>query len=339
LFFQTAFLGDVLLSVPPVYEVLGSQSLVWVVRSGLGGLVKIFFPHAEIFEVKKGQGETYSKIKQQLKSYSWQGAYMAHTSLRSLLWAKSLNFPEVWTYATPLSSFFPYAKVARPRYWPEPLRIYQLFANHPQFHLNLSDSEIVQLSRPSVQGLLPAVSHLFPRFASSYGSPSASRQPRVVFFPGSRWGSKQWPLEYWLHLDQQLTRLGLEAYWLGSQEEGLLWKAYVPEPRNLAGATNWRQTWEFLRDTEWVIAGDTGGGHLAALAGCQLLSLWGPTHLSFGYRPWGDRVWVLERNNLVCRPCHHHGPEKCPLRHHRCMREIPVDEVVSWLKGTLTGRA
>ena len=329
-----AFLGDVLLSIPPVFEVLGNEPLVWVVRSGLRDLVKLFFPAAFVFEVKKKDGATYSALKKQLRKILWKEVYLPHTSWRSLMWVKSLSAQAVWTYATVQSSLFPFLKRERPRHWPEPLRIYQLFSHHPHFRLNLDDSEILALSRPSQQGLLPEVSNLFPRFAESLQNSNLPRRQRIVFFPGSRWGTKQWPLKHWLDLDRRMTQMGLEVYWLGSKEEGSEWSPHISKEKNLAGTMDWQHTWQFLRETRWVIAGDTGGGHLAALAGCHLLSLWGPTHLSFGYRPWGDRVWILEKKDLPCRPCHHHGPEHCPLKHHRCMHEIHVDEVIAWFKGT-----
>jgi heptosyltransferase-2 len=33
------------------------------------------------------------------------------------------------------------------------------------------------------------------------------------------------------------------------------------------------------------------------------------------------------RVTLECSPCHDHGPERCPLRHHRCMGDLSVDAV------------
>jgi heptosyltransferase-2 len=30
---------------------------------------------------------------------------------------------------------------------------------------------------------------------------------------------------------------------------------------------------------------------------------------------------------LDCRPCHAHGPQRCPLSHWRCMRALSAEQV------------
>jgi heptosyltransferase-2 len=47
--------------------------------------------------------------------------------------------------------------------------------------------------------------------------------------------------------------------------------------------------------------------------------------------PLADESRVVEHPTLPCRPCHPHGPARCPQRHFRCMREIDAAQVLETL--------
>jgi heptosyltransferase-2 len=78
---------------------------------------------------------------------------------------------------------------------------------------------------------------------------------------------------------------------------------------------------------ELVVTNDSAGQHLAALAGTKTVSVFGPTVLPFGFRPWNSQAIVVERFGLSCRPCGKHGPMKCPIGTHECMKSIRSNEV------------
>jgi heptosyltransferase-2 len=58
------------------------------------------------------------------------------------------------------------------------------------------------------------------------------------------------------------------------------------------------------------------------------VALFGPTIPGFGFGPVGAEDTVVELEGLDCRPCSKHGPQVCPLGHHRCMRELSVERVI-----------
>jgi ADP-heptose:LPS heptosyltransferase len=73
-----------------------------------------------------------------------------------------------------------------------------------------------------------------------------------------------------------------------------------------------------------VVGGDTGLVHCARALGRPTLALFGPTD------PGRHRFVARERFvalRLECQPCHDHGPERCPLGHHACMRDLPAETV------------
>ncbi len=75
--------------------------------------------------------------------------------------------------------------------------------------------------------------------------------------------------------------------------------------------------------------------HMATGVGTPVVALFGPTVRQFGFFPYHVRAAVLERD-LGCRPCSSKGGPACPLGHHRCLREITPETVVTTLCRILT---
>ena len=73
-----------------------------------------------------------------------------------------------------------------------------------------------------------------------------------------------------------------------------------------------------------VISTDTGPRHLALALGVPAVCLIGPNDRR--YTDYAlDRQEVIQKD-LPCVPCQR---KTCPLKHHRCMRDITVAEVVA----------
>jgi heptosyltransferase-2 len=56
------------------------------------------------------------------------------------------------------------------------------------------------------------------------------------------------------------------------------------------------------------------------------VTLYGPTTAALGFSPYGVE-WEDASVDLDCRPCHAHGPQRCPLSHWRCMRALSAEQV------------
>jgi heptosyltransferase-2 len=70
-----------------------------------------------------------------------------------------------------------------------------------------------------------------------------------------------------------------------------------------------------------VITNDSGPLHVAAALAIPSVSIFGPTDPERTVIPGASRV---VRQKLDCAPCYQ---RECPLRHHRCMDDISVNEV------------
>jgi heptosyltransferase-2 len=84
-----------------------------------------------------------------------------------------------------------------------------------------------------------------------------------------------------------------------------------------------------------LISTDSGPRHFGAAFGVPTITLFGPTdpRWSHNYNP---RAIDLQLE-LPCRPC---ARRKCPLKHHRCMRDLRVEQVyqaaLTWRPGQAT---
>ncbi len=78
-----------------------------------------------------------------------------------------------------------------------------------------------------------------------------------------------------------------------------------------------------------LVTNDSVALHLATALRRPVVALFGPRSPHFGFGPIGPEDSVIEHPALPCRPCSPHGPERCPLGHHRCMKEIDAAAVLT----------
>jgi ADP-heptose:LPS heptosyltransferase len=78
-----------------------------------------------------------------------------------------------------------------------------------------------------------------------------------------------------------------------------------------------------LDHLDLLVTNDSGPMHLAASLGVPCVALFGPTNPS-RTRPVGPDNEVLYTDRW-CSPCFR---RRCPLLHHRCMRDLTVEQVV-----------
>lgn len=79
-----------------------------------------------------------------------------------------------------------------------------------------------------------------------------------------------------------------------------------------------------VRRAALVITGDTGPRHLGVAFDRPVVCLMGPNDPN--YTDYCMEHTILLRKDLPCSPCQR---KVCPLGHHRCMKDITVDEVVA----------
>jgi len=157
----------------------------------------------------------------------------------------------------------------------------------------------------------------------------------LAIAPGSIWGTKRWTPEGFAEVVRAAPGRCLTPVLTGSPDEEALCREVAKLAGGnvpvLAGTTGMPEFVALLARAKALVCGDSGPGHVASAVGTPVVAIFGPTVPAFGYTPWGERNVIVERVGLECRPCDAHGPQVCPLGHHRCMREIGSAEVVGAL--------
>jgi heptosyltransferase-2 len=177
---------------------------------------------------------------------------------------------------------------------------------------------------------------LLQRLAKITSSPK-----RIAVFPGSVWNTKRWPVEYFAKLVQQLAEKNYTVLLMGGPGEEMYGEAIENKNGesekviNLIGKSSVWESILVLNQCDLVIANDSASAHLAAMLNKKILVFFGPTVLSFGYRPWGNSVYVMENANLKCRPCGSHGHDKCPIGTHECMTSINAESALKKVESVL----
>ncbi len=154
----------------------------------------------------------------------------------------------------------------------------------------------------------------------------------VGVVPGSQWGTKRWPAEQFAALIERLTAWPrTRCVLFGTPQERDIAEAVSAGCQapviDLVGKTSLRELPAFMARCDVVISNDTGSMHIAAALGKPVVALYGPTTPALGFSPYGVPWEEASVASLSCRPCHAHGPARCPLSHWRCMRDLRPEQV------------
>ena len=159
----------------------------------------------------------------------------------------------------------------------------------------------------------------------------------VALAPGAVGPSKRWPASAYAALARQLTADGFAVWILGGPDE----KSLATEIAGDSGARD--LTGKDLRDAilalgaaSVAVSNDSGLLHVAAALGTPSIGIFGPTS-PWHWAPLNPLAAVIETaSELPCRPCH---KPVCRLVHHRCMRDIGMEQVLAATRGALAPAA
>jgi len=159
------------------------------------------------------------------------------------------------------------------------------------------------------------------------------RGPIVAIAPGSKWPSKTWSIQ---RLKATVSKLiGSHTAFpivFGGEEDQRVGKELLEAwntGANAAGALTVLQAAAALEHCDLFLGNDTGTMHLAAHLGVPVVAIFGSTEPALTV-PRGSDHRIL-RHHVACSPCF---LRECPLDF-RCMRAIPVGEVVKAIESAL----
>jgi heptosyltransferase-2 len=320
---QTAFLGDVVLTIPLLEALAVRHGPVDVlVTPGAAPLVETHPAVRRAVQYdKKGKDRGvagFLALAGALRRERYARAYLPHRSWRSAGLALLAGIPERTGFADSPARIS-YTRCRRPATaGPESVRLLGLIEDAPTlrpFRLALTGPDRARAGAWLAAGGVP--------------------EPFVTLAPGSIWGTKRWP--YYAELARALD---VAVVAVGGPEDAALGQhvaAAAPgRTFSAAGKLSLRESAAVIERSAVLVTNDSAPLHLATGVGTPVVAIFGPTVPAFGFAPTGPRDVVVEHPDMPCRPCSSHGPQACPLGHHRCMTELGPDRVAAEVRRFLT---
>jgi heptosyltransferase II len=161
--------------------------------------------------------------------------------------------------------------------------------------------------------------------------------PLVAVHVGGGWPTKRWPVEHAAALAVSLARRhGLRTLLLGSEAD----RPRALEVASGSGGAALIQVGTAVADAlaqldlcTASVGLDSGLSHAGVALGVPTVSLFGPNDPASIVLAQHQRLVVQQ--GLDCRPCNRLGKERCPLGHHRCMRDTNAAQVLTALEPLL----
>ncbi len=313
---QTAFLGDVVLTTPLLAALAARHGPVDVVTTpGAAPLLETHPAVANVIRYDKRGAERglagIWRLGRRLHQRGYARVVLPHRSWRSAALALLSGAPERIGFAGGPAARSYTRRVPRVERGHEVERLLALAGSTdapPAVRLELTGDDRAEADAwLRERGLTPGF---------------------VALAPGSIWGTKRWPgyAALAMAVDAPLVVVG------GPEDAALADAIVAAAPgraHSAVGALGLRASAAVIARAAVLVTNDSLPLHLATAVGTPIVALFGPTVPAFGFGPRGPRDRVVEHPSLVCRPCSSHGPQTCPLGHHRCMRDLSVESVVA----------
>ena len=97
---------------------------------------------------------------------------------------------------------------------------------------------------------------------------------------------------------------------------------------NLAGKTTIKELCENIGGCSLFVTNDSGPMHVSAAYQVPTVAIFGPTRYKETSQ-WMNKKSKIVRHELDCSPC---MKRACPLKHHKCMKDITASEVIDALE-------
>ncbi|MCL4234855.1 MAG: lipopolysaccharide heptosyltransferase II [Deltaproteobacteria bacterium] len=334
LVFQTAYLGDVVLTTPLVAALRRAYpdaAIDMVVQPAWTEVVR---HHEALNDVlaydKRGAHRgprgllTFARV---LRERNYDVALCPHPSLRSALTLFAARIPVRVGFSDSAGAFLFTHRVRRDKSAHEVRRVMSLVAALGQGLEPIPPARVAL--DPGIDG-----DALLSRLGLVPGRPFAA------VHPGSVWATKRWTAQGFGAVGRDLAHEFERIVVLGGPGEESVAREVAEgiggAAIDLSGRVKLNELCALLARAALLVTNDSGPMHIAASHGVPVVAIFGSTVPALGYAPWGTRSRVVEID-LDCRPCGPHGHRACPRGHFRCMKDISPDMVTAACTDLLRG--
>ncbi len=166
-------------------------------------------------------------------------------------------------------------------------------------------------------------------------------QKCIAFAPGSVWATKRWLPEHFAGLAERLTKKGFHIILIGSAQDRETTAKIAADNSHVhdaAGQFTLRQSALLIKQCRALVTNDSSPLHLAVSVRTPVIAIFGATIPAFGFYPYGENDRVVEIDGLSCRPCGIHGGNSCPIKTFDCMVKITPERIEKELEAQLSAK-
>lgn len=327
---QTAFIGDVILTLPLVQLIRENILDAHIDFLTISRSAEVLKNHPDINSViiyekhNEDKGiEGFKRILKTLKQKNYDIAIVPHRSFRSALLVYSAGIPIRIGFDRSAGRF--------------------LFTDIIQYEYSIHEIER-NISLLKTLFEIPVDTKVYPKLYPDISD--IKRVEKILaeqniqhdnkficVAPGSVWNTKRWTKEGYIELIAKLIKKDYIIFLIGSRSDFELCDFICKcvnnsKVINVSGELSILQSAELIRQSVLLISNDSAPVHIATAVGTPVIALFGPTTPRFGFYPYRERSRVIEVNGLKCKPCRIHGSRKCPTGKFECMTGITHEVII-----------
>lgn len=327
LIIQTAFIGDVVLitsMLETIHHHHPNASLTVLVRKGNEALFHEhpFVQKIIVWDKQSNKYLNWIRILFQLRSLHFDTVINVQRYAATGLWTGLSNAAvKIGFDKNPFSFLFTHA-----------VKHNEVKTDQHEIHRNHELLKVID----SFSTTLSLKPKLYPSTADYLKIKNYQNEPYICIAPASVWFTKQFPMESWVQLIEEIPFNG-PIYIMGGKGDQLLADQILNKINNLkkTGVLNMAGKFSFLASAALqqnaVInyVNDSAPMHFASAMNAPVVAIYCSTVPEFGYGPLSDTSFIVQtKKEVVCRPCGIHGKSQCPLKHFDCAKTIELADLI-----------
>lgn len=337
LIIQTAFAGDVILTLPVLEAIKEKYVEVKISFLCIPETSNIlqnnpFVDEVILYDKKNSQKGIlqFKKLLKYIKGKNFDLIISPHRSLRSTMLSYLSKVKNTISFDTSAYSSKYRTRVIYNKNVHEIVRNLSLLAP-----IGIVKNEIVPPKLFPLKDDFYFISELLKSFNIS------EDEKFVTMAPGSVWFTKTFPEEKFIKLLGILNNFNVKVILIGGEDDyGLCAKIKVLSKNykvyNFAGKLTYLQSAELISRSCALVTNDSAPLHIANAVGTRVLAIFGATIPEFGFYPYGKDDKVFQINGLKCKPCGIHGGNKCPVKTFDCMKNIDEKDIAIEIMNSIT---
>ena len=319
---QTAFIGDVVLAtslIENLHQQFPEVKIDILVRKGNESLFQAhpFLNQVLVWDKKNNKYQNWVGLLFKIRSIQYDVVLNAQRFAATGAWtAFSKAKIKVGFDKNPFSFLFTHAVVHQ-------------FSEKGQHEIDRNHQLLSSLFMTKV-----AMPKLYPTASDELAVSSYQQTPYLCIAPASVWFTKQFSIEKWVDLINELPFKG-PIYLIGGPGDKLLCDQILQKINrklvvNLAGRLSFLASAALQKKAVLNYVNDSAPMHFASAVNAPVVAVYCSTLPNFGFGPLSDRSFIVQTNEaLACRPCGIHGKKQCPLKHFDCAKTIKMDQLIA----------